>query len=46
MKFTQKADFSYAHFMKGAHFLKVEFEGDALFGFSKFHEDKNPWNLK
>ena len=40
MKFTQKADFSYAHFMKGAHFLKVEFEGDALFGFSKFHEDK------
>ena len=40
MKFAQKADFSYAHFMKGAHFLKVEFEGDALFGDSKFHGDK------
>ena len=40
MKFAQEADFSYAHFMKGAHFLKVEFEGDALFGDSKFHGDK------
>ena len=40
MKFAQKADFSYAHFMKGAHFFKAEFKGDALFGSSKFHEDK------
>ena len=40
MKFAQKADFSEAHFMKGAHFFKAEFEGDALFESAKFHEDK------
>ena len=39
-KFIRKADFSNAHFIKGAHFVDVKFGGDALFGFSKFYEDK------